>query len=222
MGEVLCSCVYAAYINSLNVKIIREAIQSELIKQSNLAILLPSRGNLLITSFVKGELYGIDLSIACKNIILISCQTLSVQGIFFRRSKLFVVRCLVSPSNRQTRPTSLSRSLSLFLSFFSFLLSLCLQQQRETCFHPRGITDYPTTFPPSRSLFKHPHPTPLDSLQQIPHTFTHSTNIMKAWKGVVSFFIISYCVSYLSADNWTSCATFLYLTHIILNPVCLS
>lgn len=44
----------AAYINSLNVKIIREVIQRELIKQSNLDM-LPSHDNLLITCFVKGR-----------------------------------------------------------------------------------------------------------------------------------------------------------------------
>lgn len=206
---MLCSCVCCIYQFLKCQDYSRSHSESKLIIQSNLS---PSHDNLLITSFVKGELYGIDLSIACKNIILISCQTLSVQEIFFRRSKLFVVRCLVSPSNRQTRPhLSLSPSLSLFLSFFSFLLSLCLQKQRKTCFLPRGITDYPT-FPPSRSLFKHPHPTPTRFITADPSTLSHSTDIMKAWKGVVSFFIISYCVSYLSADNWTSCATFL-LSH---------
>lgn len=131
-----------------------------------------------------------------------------------------VCRTVPCLSFQQTNKThlSLSRSLFSFLSLLLFLLSLCLRKQRKTCFHPRDITGYPT-FPPSRFLFKH---SPSHSTQFItadPKTLSHSTNIMKAWKGVVSFFIISYCVSCLSADNGRLVPRSFYLSHVILNSV---
>lgn len=141
-------------------RIIREVILDIELIENDLDTLL-SHDDLLITRLYKGESIWIDFN------SMISCQTLSVQGIFFRRYKLFVVRCLVSPSNRQTRPIFLSFLLSFFLLLIIFLFS----KNKRLAFY-RVIL--PVIHFPAIAflcLLPHPSPSPLGSLLQIPTLF---------------------------------------------------
>lgn len=143
-------------------RIIREVILDIELIENDLDT-LPSHDDLLITRLYKGESKWIDFN------SMISCQTLSVQGIFFRRYKLFVVRCLVSPSNRQTRPIFLS--LSFLLSFFLLLIVFLFPKTKDLLF-TRVIL--PVIHFPAIAflcLLPHPSPSPLGSLLQIPTLF---------------------------------------------------